>query len=140
VIFIAPAMAAASSNAVGDRGPVIQEKVNTGNLNLDKEINAFYRCISKTHQDPPTIDIVYSCYYQGPGSIDSSSPTNGITGTDTSSASSTTLKTTTSANHHHHHKHSASTTTTADNSNTIQPHIQILPNYLALNNQEQEQK
>jgi hypothetical protein len=31
---------------------------------LDKEINKFYSCISKTHQDPPTIQIVDNCYSQ----------------------------------------------------------------------------
>src|SRR5438309_10154899 len=43
---------------------VIQELVNTGNPTLDKEINKFYSCISKTHQDPPSIRIVDNCYYQ----------------------------------------------------------------------------
>ena len=43
---------------------------------LDKQINKFYNCISKTHQDPPSIQIVDNCYSQnsiagitGPGSI-----------------------------------------------------------------------
>jgi hypothetical protein len=43
---------------------VIQEQVNTGNPILDKEINIFYSCISKTHQDPPTKQIVDDCYSQ----------------------------------------------------------------------------
>src|SRR6266487_556436 len=43
---------------------VIQELVNTGNPTLDKEINKFYSCITKTHQDPPSIQIVDNCYYQ----------------------------------------------------------------------------
>jgi hypothetical protein len=43
---------------------VIQEQVNTGNLILDKEINKFYSCISKTHQDPPSKQIVDDCYSQ----------------------------------------------------------------------------
>jgi hypothetical protein len=43
---------------------VIQEQVNTGNPVLDKEINKFYSCISKTHQDPPIIQIVDNCYSQ----------------------------------------------------------------------------
>jgi hypothetical protein len=43
---------------------VIQEQVNTGNPNLDKEINKFYSCISKTHQDPPSKQIVADCYTQ----------------------------------------------------------------------------
>ena len=60
----------------GGGASVIQEQVNTGNPNLDKQINKFYSCISKTHQDPPTIQIVDNCYSQnsiagtsGPGSI-----------------------------------------------------------------------
>jgi hypothetical protein len=57
-------------------GPVIQEQVNTGNADLDKQISKFYSCISKTHQDPPTIQIVDNCYSQqqiagitGPGTL-----------------------------------------------------------------------
>ena len=56
------AMAASSGNGRG--ASVVQEQVNTGNPNLDKEINKFYSCISKTHQDPPPIQIVDNCYYQ----------------------------------------------------------------------------
>ena len=48
----------------GGGASVIQELVNTGNPILDKEINKFYSCISKTHQDPPTIQIVDNCYSQ----------------------------------------------------------------------------
>jgi hypothetical protein len=48
--------------AIGAGGAsVIQEQVNT---NLDKEINKFYSCISKTHQDPPSKQIVDDCYSQ----------------------------------------------------------------------------
>src|SRR5881628_1202499 len=56
----------------GGGASVIQEQVNTGNANLDKQINKFYSCISKTHQDPPTIEKVDSCYYQAVGGIGSS--------------------------------------------------------------------
>ncbi len=45
-------------------GPVIQEPVDTGNPHLDKAINKFYNCISRTHGDPPTIEQVDNCYYQ----------------------------------------------------------------------------
>jgi hypothetical protein len=31
---------------------------------LDKEINKFYHCISKTHADPPSIQSVDNCYHQ----------------------------------------------------------------------------
>jgi hypothetical protein len=48
----------------GGGASVIQELVNTGSPILDKEINKFYSCISKTHQDPPIIQIVDSCYSQ----------------------------------------------------------------------------
>jgi hypothetical protein len=54
--------------------PVIQEQVYTGNPKLDKRINKFYHCISKTHEDPPSVQTVDNCYnqnsvgnYQGPG-------------------------------------------------------------------------
>lgn len=53
------AMAASNGGAF-----VVQEQVSTGNLNLDKEINKFYHCISKTHDDPPPIQSVDNCYYQ----------------------------------------------------------------------------
>ena len=43
---------------------VVQEQVNTGNPDLDKQINKFYHCISKTHDDPPSIQTVDNCYYQ----------------------------------------------------------------------------
>ena len=51
-------------------GSVAQEQVNTGNSNLDKEINKFYSCISKTHQDPPSIGKVDNCYSQALGGSD----------------------------------------------------------------------
>jgi hypothetical protein len=62
---------------------VIQEQVNTGNPNLDKEINKFYSCISKTHQDPPSKQIVDDCYSQnsiagisGPGNHNNNNNSN----------------------------------------------------------------
>ncbi len=92
-----PAMA--SSKGVGS---VVQEQVNSGNSNLDKEINKFYNCISKTHQDPPSINKVDNCYYQalgGSGSSGGGSTSNsGAMGTGTSPTSSI-----------HHHKHGNST-------------------------------
>ena len=57
-------MAASKGNGGASAGSIIQELVNTGNPTLDKEINKFYSCISKTHQDPPSIRIVDNCYYQ----------------------------------------------------------------------------
>ena len=69
------AMAASSGNGGG--ASVVQEQVNTGNPNLDKEINNFYSCISKTHQDPPSIQIVDNCYYQtSTGGINSGNDNN----------------------------------------------------------------
>jgi hypothetical protein len=55
--------AIAASSVSGGGASVIQEQVNTGNPNLDKEINKFYSCISKTHQDPPSKQID-NCYSQ----------------------------------------------------------------------------
>lgn len=52
-------MAASNGGAL-----VVQEQVSTGNLSLDKEINKLYHCISKTHEDPPSIQSVDNCYYQ----------------------------------------------------------------------------
>jgi hypothetical protein len=80
-------------------GSVVQEQVNTGNSNLDKEINKFYNCISKTHQDPPSINKVDDCYYQalGGGSGGGSTSNSGAMGTGTSPTSSL-----------HHHKHGKS--------------------------------
>jgi hypothetical protein len=69
------AMAASSGNGGG--ASVVQEQVNNGNPNLDKEINKFYSCISKTHQDPPSIQIVDNCYYQtSTGGINSGNDNN----------------------------------------------------------------
>ena len=92
-----PAMASSKGG-----GSVVQEQVNSGNSNLDKEINKFYNCISKTHQDPPSINKVDNCYYQalgGRGSSGGGSTSNsGAMGTGTSPTSSI-----------HHHKHGNST-------------------------------
>ncbi|MDQ6866449.1 MAG: hypothetical protein M3044_21800 [Thermoproteota archaeon] len=79
--YFKPVMAVSIGNTGG--AFVIQEQVNTGNLVLDKEINKFYSCISKTHQDPPTKQIVDDCYSQnsiagisGPGTINHHSNNN----------------------------------------------------------------
>lgn len=107
VTLTTPAMAS-SKGSRGVEGPVTQEQVNTGNSNLNKEINKFYSCISKTHQDPPTIEKVDSCYYQALGGIGSSGGTStasnyGVTGPSTSPTSTLTSTS-------HHHKHGISTT------------------------------
>jgi len=98
ITLTTPAMASSKGG-----GSVTQEQVSAGNSNLDKEINKFYNCISKTHQDPPPIEKVDSCYDQGLGGSDSGSTTGGITtgGTSPTSASESTS---------HHHKHGNSTT------------------------------
>jgi hypothetical protein len=57
---ISPTNRASSSHS----GPVVQEQVNTGNAELDKQISKFYSCITKTHLDPPTIQVVDGCYSQ----------------------------------------------------------------------------
>lgn len=96
-----------SSKAVGG-GSVVQEKINSGDPTLDKKINRFYSCISRTHQDPPSIEKVDNCYYQTLGAIGSSGLSSthnyGITGysTSTTSISSSTSN---------HHKHGTATTT-----------------------------
>jgi hypothetical protein len=64
----------------GVAGPVIQEAVNTGNPDLDKQVNKSYGCISKiTHepQEPGRIE-VDNCYFQmfGGGSNNSTSFSN----------------------------------------------------------------
>jgi len=94
VTIITPAMASSKGG-----GSVSQEQVSTGNSNLDKEINKFYSCISKTHQDLPSIEKVDSCYYQGLGRSDNGGATSGgITTSDTSPSSM-------SESSSHHHKH-----------------------------------
>jgi hypothetical protein len=50
-------------------GPVIQEPVDTGNPHLDKAINKFYNCVSRTHEDPPTIKKIDICYFQTVGGV-----------------------------------------------------------------------
>ena len=47
--------------ATSDSG-VMQETVNTGSHTLDSQINAFYKCISDTHKDPPPEFIVDQCF------------------------------------------------------------------------------
>ena len=48
----------------GRVGPVIQEPIDTGNHHLDLPINKFYNCLSRTHEDPSTIEKADNCYYQ----------------------------------------------------------------------------
>ena len=59
-------------------GPVIQEAVNTGNLDLDKQINKFYSCISKITHEPqePGKAEVDNCYFQIFGSSAITLPSN----------------------------------------------------------------
>jgi len=94
ITLTTPAMA---SNKGG--GSVTQEQVSTGNSNIDKEINKFYSCISKTHQDPPSIGKVDNCYSQ---TLGGGATSGGITTSDTNPTS-------TSGSSSHHHKHGAST-------------------------------
>jgi hypothetical protein len=94
ITIITPAMASSKGG-----GSVAQEQISTGNSNLDKEVNKFYSCISKTHQDPPSIEKVDNCYYQGLGGSDigGGASTRGIIAGDTSPTS-------TSGSTSHHHK------------------------------------
>jgi hypothetical protein len=50
----------------GSSEPVIQEAVNTGNPQLDKQVNKFYGCISKITHEPqePDKTQVDNCYFQ----------------------------------------------------------------------------
>lgn len=59
-------------------GPVIQEAVNTGNPDLDKQINKFYSCISKITHEPqePGKAEVDNCYFQMFGSSAITLPSN----------------------------------------------------------------
>jgi hypothetical protein len=47
-------------------GPVIQEAVNTGSPELDKQVNKFYGCVSKITHEPqePGKAEVDNCYFQ----------------------------------------------------------------------------
>ncbi len=97
ITFIGPVMASSKGG-----GSVTQEKVSTGDSSLDKQINKFYGCISKTHQDPPNVEKVDSCYYQGVGGSGGTSSADtgiGIGNGD----SSTPTPSSTSPSHHHKH-------------------------------------
>jgi hypothetical protein len=94
----APTTPAMASSKGG--GSVVQEQVNTGNTGLDKEINKFYNCISKTHQDPPSINKVDNCYSQAFG--------GSYSGVSTTNSGITPISTSTSSIHHHKHGNSAS--------------------------------
>ena len=58
---------AMARGAHGGVGPVFQEPVNSGNSDQDKQINKFYHCMSKAHEDPPTVEKVDNCYHQALG-------------------------------------------------------------------------
>lgn len=109
VLLTGPAMASAKEGGGG--GSVSQEKVSTGDSSLNKEINKFYSCVSRTHKDPPTLEKVDSCYYEGVGGSGSIG-INGTSGSDPSADRSTgtvsgtgttsiTPSTTTSSHHKH---------------------------------------
>src|SRR5439155_4290220 len=89
-----PAMASSKG-----AGSVRQEQVNTGNSGLDKQINKFYNCISKTHQDPPSINKVDNCYSQAFG--------GGYSGGSTTYSGATPTSESTSSIHHHKHGNSS---------------------------------
>jgi hypothetical protein len=60
------AVISAQASSSVSSGPVIQEAVNTGNPDLDKQINKFYGCISKITHEPqePGKAAVDNCYFQ----------------------------------------------------------------------------
>jgi hypothetical protein len=92
IAAISPVMASKKGG-----GSVVQLQVSTGNSGLNNGINKIYSCISKTHQDPPTIEKVDNCYYQTIGGGTNSGGASGAGSTNTGGASSTTTK--------HHHTH-----------------------------------
>jgi hypothetical protein len=92
IAAISPVMASKKGG-----GSVVQLQASTGNSGLDNKINKFYSCISKTHQDPPTIEKVDNCYYQTIGRGTNNGGASGASSTDTGGVSSTATK--------HHHKH-----------------------------------
>jgi len=92
---VSPAMASSKGG-----GSVVQEKVSSGNSGLDKNINSFYSCISKTHQDPPTREKVDNCYYQ----TVTGGSNNGGSASDTT-AGGTSSPSTTGSTNNHPHKH-----------------------------------
>jgi len=70
IVISALAVSSGSSEAV------IQEAVNTGNPELDKQVNKFYGCISKITHEPQEPDKAHveNCYFQiFGGSINNSS-------------------------------------------------------------------
>jgi hypothetical protein len=96
VSMISPATASSKGG-----GSVVQVQVSTGNSGLDKDINKFYSCISKTHQDPPTIEKIDNCYYQTIGGGTNNGGPDGAGGINTGGSSLTT----TAGSTNHHHKH-----------------------------------
>jgi hypothetical protein len=138
-VFVALTTSAMASSKGGGGGAVAQVKVNSGNPNLDKEVNKFYNCISKTHQDPPTIDQIYNCYYQSLGSSSGISSTSNYgltgTGTGTTTSSSTTTSTGSTGHHHKHGTSTTTTTTTASSSDVITGTavVPVLPTSLTFN-------
>ncbi len=94
------ALSTSAMASIKGGGSVVQEQVNTGNSRLDKEINNFYSCISKTHQDPPSINKVDDCYSQAFG--------GGYSGGSTTSSGVMPTSKSTSSIHHHKHGNSAS--------------------------------
>ena len=60
IVISALAVSSGSSEAV------IQEAVNTGNPELDKQVNKFYGCISKITHEPQEPDKAHveNCYFQ----------------------------------------------------------------------------
>lgn len=66
LVTINRTVVSAQTSSSASSGPVIQEAVNTGNPDLDKQINKFYSCISKITHEPqePGKAAVDNCYFQ----------------------------------------------------------------------------
>jgi len=78
-------------------GQVVQSQASTGNSGLNNDINKLDSCISKTHQDPSTIQKVDNCYYQTVSGVTNNGGASGASNINTSGASSASTK--------HHHTH-----------------------------------
>jgi len=116
--FIGPAMASSKGG-----GSVTQEKVSTGDPSLDKQINKFYSCISKTHQDPPTIEKIDSCYYQGVGGSGGTSSAD--TGIGSGGEDSSTPLSTSISSHKHGNNEGSSDTSSGTGSGDISAPLPI---------------
>lgn len=75
VLFSSIILPVTANASGGGSGAVSLEKVSTGSSNLNHDITDFYKCISDTHKDPPSLSVIHQCYsdnVQGDSSSSSS--------------------------------------------------------------------